>query len=155
MAKRNWYGIKGLEFVWHGEWSDPGVIYKGIEVDSVVPENTMWDRWIHDDDGNFIQEREDDEKGFCQYMRDNANEVRELICLAMEPIAMKVVCNFGGIGILKIDDYGESIISGENYGDGFCRIAKAQIRYNSKGDAYFMRQGRREYLNEYMKTGRN
>lgn len=149
MAMRNWYGIKGIKFIWHGEWSDPGVVYKGIEVNSTIPEDTMWERWL--EDGG----KEDDDKGFAKYMKAKANEVKELICLTMEPIATKVICNFGGIGILAIDNYGDWVISGENYGNGFFRISQSQIRYNTKGKPFFMRQGRREYLSEYMKTGRN
>lgn len=74
----DWYGIKGIKFIWHGEWSDPGIKYKGKEINSYIVEDTMWERWIHDDDDNLIPGRESDLNGFEQFMRDNADEVKEL-----------------------------------------------------------------------------
>lgn len=94
--------------------------------------------------------------GTCSSKKD----AKELIKLKLDEIlyqadfefiASKSTCNWGGIVILSCDsDYVESA---ELYSKGLLRKAKAQIRYNSKGDAYFMRQGIREYLNEYMKVG--
>lgn len=26
---RNYLGIKGIEFIWHGEWADPEIVYGG------------------------------------------------------------------------------------------------------------------------------
>lgn len=79
----NWYGIEGIKFIWHGEWSDPEIEYKGRRCSCYVVEDTMWERWIYDDDDNLIPEREKDEEGFEKYMLENADEVRELCDLAL------------------------------------------------------------------------
>lgn len=68
-----------------------------------------------------------------------------------EPIATKCICNWGGIMIMDIIN-GKQVISCEHYGDDYLRWSRSQIRYNAKGEPYFIRQGRREYLNEYMKV---
>jgi len=65
-------------------------------------------------------------------------------------IAIKPISNFGGIVILDID--GDYVVSAEDYGNGLLRKATAKVRYNAKGDAYFMRQGRREYISEFMRV---
>ncbi len=79
----DWYGIPNIGFIWHGNWSDPEIEYKGKRIDSYIVEDTMWERWIHDDNDNLIPEREGDDDGFAKYMRDNADEVCYLIDLAM------------------------------------------------------------------------
>ena len=80
----NWYGIENIGFVWHGEWSDPEVEYAGERINVNIIEDSMWQRWIYDDDGNFLKEKACDQDGFAQFMKENVNEVYELIELAME-----------------------------------------------------------------------
>ena len=75
----DWYGLTSVGFVWHGEWNDPEIEYKGKRINATIVEDTMWERWIHDDDGRLI-----DEGGFKKFMLDNKDEVYELIELAME-----------------------------------------------------------------------
>lgn len=71
-----------------------------------------------------------------------------------KPIGTLVLNNFGGLCIMKIirdiDDY---VVSAENYGNGYIRASKARIRYDRKGNPYFMRFRQKYYLNEFMKVG--
>ena len=80
----DWYGISDVGYIWHGEWSDPEIEYKGKRINATIVEDTMWERWIRDDDGRLIDGRENDEDGFKKFMLDNKDEVYELIELAME-----------------------------------------------------------------------
>lgn len=73
----DWYGLTGVGFVWHGEWSDPEIEYKGKRINANIIEDSMWDRWIRDDNGKLID-------GFEKFMLDNKDEVYELIELAMD-----------------------------------------------------------------------
>lgn len=75
----DWYGIEGIGFIWHNSWADPELEYKGKIVNSYIVEDTMWERWIYDDDDNLIPERENDEDGFGNFMRENAEGVYELL----------------------------------------------------------------------------
>lgn len=68
----NWYGLSDVGFIWHGEWSDPEIEYKGKRINATIVEDAMWERWIRDDDG------------FKKFMLANANEVYGLIELATE-----------------------------------------------------------------------
>lgn len=79
----DWYGIPNIGFIWRGGWSDPEIEYKGKRINSTVVEDTMWDQWTHDDYGNYISERGNDLDGFSKYMKENADEVYELIELAL------------------------------------------------------------------------
>lgn len=81
---QDWYGISDVGFVWHNEWSDPEIEYKGKRINANIIEDSMWDRWIRDDDGKLIDGRENDDDGFKKFMLDNKDEVYELIELAME-----------------------------------------------------------------------
>lgn len=80
----NWYGISDVGFIWHGEWSDSEIEYKGKRINANIIEDTMWQRWIYDDNGSLIDGRENDDDGFAQFMLDNKDEVYELIELATE-----------------------------------------------------------------------
>lgn len=80
----DWYGFTDIGFVWHGEWSDPEIEYEGRRINANIIEDSMWDRWIRDDDGKLIDGKENDDDGFAQFMLDNKDEVYELIELAME-----------------------------------------------------------------------
>ena len=80
----DWYGISNVGFVWHNEWSDPEIEYKGKRINANIIEDSMWQRWIYDDNRNLIDGRENDDDGFTQFMLDNKDEVYELIELAME-----------------------------------------------------------------------
>lgn len=76
----NWYSIEGIGFVWHNAWADPEIEYKGKRCSCFVVEDTMWERFTHDDDGNEIEVNEED---FDKYMLDNKTEVYELCELAL------------------------------------------------------------------------
>lgn len=80
----DWYDISDIGYIWHGEWSDPEIEYKGKRINATIVEDTMWERWIRDDDGRLIDGRESDDDGFKKFMLDNKDEVYELIELAME-----------------------------------------------------------------------
>ena len=75
----DWYGIPNVGFIWRGHWSDPEIEYKGKRINSTIVEDTMWERWIYDDNGNLIPGRETDNEGFKEFMKSNADEVYELI----------------------------------------------------------------------------
>ena len=76
----DWYGISNIGFIWHGEWSDPEIEYKGKRINSTIVEDTMWERFREDCEEQGIDINED---YFNHYMKDNANEVYELIELVM------------------------------------------------------------------------
>ena len=79
----NWYGIEGIKFIWHNTQSDPEIEYKGKRCSCYIVEDTMWERWIHDNDDNLIPERERDFEGFDKFMKENVDEVKELCELAL------------------------------------------------------------------------
>ena len=72
----NWYGIEVIGFVWHGEWADPEIEYKGRRCSCYTVEDTMW--------GQFRDDCPDaSEDDFEAYMKDRENEVIELCELTL------------------------------------------------------------------------
>lgn len=47
--KRYFYGIEEIEFIYHGEWSDPTVIYKEKELNYWDVETYLYDIWNDED----------------------------------------------------------------------------------------------------------
>lgn len=79
----NWYGIEGIKFIWHNEWADPEIEYKGRRCSCYIVEDTMWYDYTHDDEDNEIPSELCPEDGFEEYMKENADVVRELCELAL------------------------------------------------------------------------
>ena len=138
----NWYGIKGIDFVWHGEWSDPEIRYLGVLINAPTVEDSMWYMFKE-------STRREDMDAFAKYMRDNAYQVKEFCRLAMEPIAYLNLMGNRGYGILAIDDWGESVIVGSNSDFGWTDIHEHLIYRNKKGEPYFVKHGKRYYINEF------
>lgn len=72
----NWYGIDGIEFHFNGPWNDPTITFEGVtDNEGVTVEGTMWERYS---DEGFT----DPFDGFEEFMRENSDEVKELILMA-------------------------------------------------------------------------
>ena len=67
-----WYGIPDIGFLWHGEWSDPELEYKGVRVNLHDVEDTMWD-YFQDETGS---EYEDE---FAKYVLENVHDVYDIL----------------------------------------------------------------------------
>lgn len=79
MSLPYWYGIKPIRFIWRGEWADPDICYNRMVVNSHIVEDSMYERYCEDcREGNL--EITDD--GFAEFMRNNKDEIVELIYLA-------------------------------------------------------------------------
>ena len=82
----DWYGIPNIGFVYHNDWSDPEIEYKGKRINSTIVEDTMWER--------FREECEEQGKNVCEYidyfdnhyMKEHSDEVYELIELVIKGI---------------------------------------------------------------------
>ena len=77
----NWYGIPEIGFIYHGEWNDPEIEYKGKRINVVIIENTMLSRYREECEEEGKENKDD--AGFDAYMKEHADEVYDLI-IAME-----------------------------------------------------------------------
>lgn len=41
-SKDLWRGVPGTTFIWHGEWADPEILYKGQLLSSEDVEDGLW-----------------------------------------------------------------------------------------------------------------
>lgn len=48
MTKAYFYGIYGIQFIWHGEWSDPELIWHGKSFNYYDVENYLWELYKED-----------------------------------------------------------------------------------------------------------
>lgn len=67
----NWYGIEKIGLIWHGNWADPEIEYKGKRCSCYTIEDTMWSRFLEE----YPDKKEDE---FEAFMWENENEVIEL-----------------------------------------------------------------------------
>lgn len=75
-AKQWFYGIYGIEFIWHGAWSDPELIWHGKSFNYFDVENPLWAeyRYICEE-----EQREPDENEFETWVKKNAHLARECL----------------------------------------------------------------------------
>ena len=74
MKKNNYYrGIRGIEFIWHGETSDPELSYQGKVVNYYDVEDTIWQEYKEDGHDS------DDEEEFTKYCQSHEAEIKQLI----------------------------------------------------------------------------
>ena len=61
----NYLGIKGVKFIYHGEWSDPEIIYKNRTFNMHDVEDVLWNEFqaMTNNTGNFDE--------FVQWLHDN------------------------------------------------------------------------------------
>lgn len=86
-----WFGIYGLQFIWHGEWGDPEVRWHNYIFDANDIEEPMYELFRQEiEDGNiviatpakhcaYIEDSEEWGEAFTKFMRKNKREIRECI----------------------------------------------------------------------------
>lgn len=77
----DWYGISGIGYIWINEWTDPQLEYNGKRFSCYIVEDTMWERYREE---CYERDVKPDVDKFGDYMRENADEVRELARIAAE-----------------------------------------------------------------------
>ncbi len=85
--KLKWYGIEEIEFIPRGA-SDALINYNGKIINSVIVEDTMWERFHDDMEEGYIsyntkdihaEDYMDELDAFAEYMRDRVDEIIDLI----------------------------------------------------------------------------
>lgn len=76
MEKKYFYGIYGIQFIWHGEWSDPELIWHKKSFNYYDVESPLWDSYnIECEEKNKSVNEED----FAKWVKENACLVRDLL----------------------------------------------------------------------------
>jgi hypothetical protein len=65
-SKETWRGVPGTTFIYHGEWSDPEVWYKGHEINANDLEEYMWEEYKNDCFDNETEPNEDDYESWLE-----------------------------------------------------------------------------------------
>lgn len=92
-SKDLYRGVPGAIFVWHGEWSDPEVLYKGKEINYNNIENALWGTY------NAFMQYESEKNKFSQDMGVDAIPYNE-------DIYEKFIEWYGGVDFVRneLDD---------------------------------------------------
>lgn len=70
-----WYGIKSVQFIYHGEWADPELYYRGRFYNATVAEDYLYDMYKSDEPGVEFEE----------WMKSNQDLVKEELRYNIEP----------------------------------------------------------------------
>ena len=84
--KNYFYGIYGIEFIWHGEWADPELVWHKKSFNYYDVENTFWEIWKGSTEyltANLSTEMSM-EDSFAQWMKKNAKRVKEFLQYLMD-----------------------------------------------------------------------
>ena len=66
-------GVRGVYFIFHGEWSDPEIFYKGMLVNYWEIDNALWSSYKEE---GFTSE---DNEEFSKWVRKNSELLKEFI----------------------------------------------------------------------------
>ena len=69
---KNWYGLKNIWFIYHGDYSDPELEYKGVRFNEHCIEDALWDSYCEKCGSEATLE------GFAEYLRENEEEVYDV-----------------------------------------------------------------------------
>ena len=86
--KKWFYGIYGIEFIYHGDWGDPELIWYKKSFNYYDLETPLWDDY--NDECNENNTTPTDE-GFCAWIKNNAYLAREYLQNLMD-----CKCFYGG-----------------------------------------------------------
>lgn len=68
----DWYGIPDIGFIWHNEWADPELEYKGNLINIHVIEDPMYDLFNEETGKDTYEE-------FMKYVYNNKDKIYELL----------------------------------------------------------------------------
>lgn len=68
-AKDTYRGVPGTIFIWHGEWSDPEIWYKGCELNANDVEDGLWSMYKEDCEEEGLKPSDDGFDEWCESNR--------------------------------------------------------------------------------------
>lgn len=71
-------GIRGVHLIWHGEWADPELSYKGKVVNYYAVEDVFWEEYKDERRAKGVDTPEDASE-FTKYCQQHAADVKQLI----------------------------------------------------------------------------
>ena len=75
----NFYGIKGIEIIPHGQWADPELKYKGKLYSYILVEDYMWENYEEHCKYFNIEKTEEDFELFVYENKDTVIDLLESI----------------------------------------------------------------------------
>ena len=76
---QKFYGIEDINFIWHGEWSDPEIEYKGNLINYYTIESSLYETFLSD-----LENETNDGLNFTEWVYKNKDLVYEYIDLYLD-----------------------------------------------------------------------
>lgn len=77
--KTYWRGVKGVTMIWHGEWADPELVYKGCYANYWAVEDSLFEMYKIECLTSKAYVLDDNQSEFNRFCQDYAEQVYELI----------------------------------------------------------------------------
>lgn len=81
MDNKYFYGIRGIRFIWHGEWADPELIWREKSFNYYDLEMPLWEAYKEE---CFMENKTANEDCFPAWVKENADLVRDLLQQLLE-----------------------------------------------------------------------
>lgn len=75
--KQYFYGIRGIEFIYHGDWADPELVWHGRSFNYYDIEMPLWEAYT--EESRFVYHTDPDENAFPAWVKKNAYLAREYL----------------------------------------------------------------------------
>lgn len=76
MSYNNYFGVEGLEYIPHGEWADPELLYKGRMFNYWDVFDTLFEEFLED---NPDYDDSEAEELFDKYLQENPSEIESVL----------------------------------------------------------------------------
>lgn len=76
MSYNNYFGVEGLEYIPHGEWADPDLVYKGRVFNYWDVFDRLFDEFLEENPEYTDSQAEE---MFDQYLRENPSEIESVL----------------------------------------------------------------------------
>ena len=82
----NWYGIEDIGFIYHNEWDDPEIEYKGKRLSATIIEDTMWELFGEECDEQGRKADDYIDYFVHHYMKEHAEDIYIMIEETLEAL---------------------------------------------------------------------
>lgn len=131
MKKKFYMGIRGIEFIYHNDYTDPELRYKGRLY------------YYYDFEEMLMNDHKESESelSFEDWVAQNHENA---ICM-IEESSPKIIASDGYVGVCAIDSLNDKILLKNG--------RWKSIKYTKTGAPYFNKDGKRYRLSDFLKVG--
>lgn len=128
MSYNNYFGVEGLEYIPHGEWADPDLVYKGRVFNYWDVFDRLFDEFLEENPEYTDSQAEE---LFDKYLRENPLKIEELLLDLVEVTPPQ----------FTVDDFSISVhldnLKGDRIFKGFLNTSSIESKYYTSIEELF------------------